>query len=380
MHVVAFLHSAPPARIVGGEAMTLDLLAYTAATGPEGTVVAAVVDTLPPPPSAPSPVPARPGVLPAYVPLHPRLRGVPLIAASHPDAPRTAAKATVLVTHPEIAHLPYARLGLDPRTPRVLIVHNTNPATFTALVAPLPQTLAAPTHVLFNSAHTRDAFFAHPHAPSPDAAPFSFSVAYPPTHAPTPPPTPTPLPPTYATQVNVSAAKGGHLLPLIADLLPDVPFLAVSGGYGDQLLPVAAANITSLGHGPLHLPLALTRVLLSPSRDETYGMAVAEALQAPRPIPVLISDLPAHREAFSGADTAVRFLPTPPPAALPGTSGYRVLQTIAEIWAGALQDISERSAWETAQRDAVQFSRTVLQPRTAATYREWDRVLDNLSR
>ena len=101
----------------------------------------------------------------------------------------------------------------------------------------------------------------------------SITVIHPPTQPPEPPVAG--LPRAFCTQVNLSQAKGGEILRRVAKALPEVPFLAVIGGHGEQIIPPArVTNVTPYGHfSGLGLPYGMTKVLLAPSSDETYHAA-----------------------------------------------------------------------------------------------------------
>lgn len=107
------------------------------------------------------------------------------------------------------------------------------------------------------------------------------------------------------TCVNLSVEKGGDLFWRIAEAMPEERFLAVRGGYGRQLnadLP----NVEIIGpnaHPMRDLVYARTRILLAPSRAETWGMVPVEAIASG--IPVIARPLPAMRESLGAAATWV---------------------------------------------------------------------------
>src|SRR5436190_1677808 len=69
------------------------------------------------------------------------------------------------------------------------------------------------------------------------------------------------------TLVNTSADKGGVLFWSLAERLPDVPFMAVVGGYGRQILWSGHPNVVIQRHSPNVTTevYGRTRVLLLPS-------------------------------------------------------------------------------------------------------------------
>ena len=100
--------------------------------------------------------------------------------------------------------------------------------------------------------------------------------------------------------VNVSARKGASVLWWLAERHPERKFLAVKGGHSKQDVR-DAANVEVLGpvFGPVFGMRDIyrrTRVLLMPTRAETFGLVGVEAQMCG--IPVICSDLPALREAL----------------------------------------------------------------------------------
>lgn len=104
---------------------------------------------------------------------------------------------------------------------------------------------------------------------------------------------------TAVTLINCTPAKGSQVFWDLAVANPDREFLAVRGGYGEQDIR-SCPNVEIIDHGALDDVWSRTRVLLVPSRLESYSMVAVEA--ATRGVPVLARDLPGIREAVgSGA-------------------------------------------------------------------------------
>jgi glycosyltransferase involved in cell wall biosynthesis len=81
----------------------------------------------------------------------------------------------------------------------------------------------------------------------------------------------------YITLVNAIPAKGSDVFKRLAQLMPHRKFLAVEGGYGtmDRDMP---PNVTIQPQTPDILRiLSMTRILLMPSKFESWGMIGAEA-------------------------------------------------------------------------------------------------------
>lgn len=99
------------------------------------------------------------------------------------------------------------------------------------------------------------------------------------------------------TLVNLAPEKGGELFWRIARLCPHIQFLGVVGGYGSQVR-LSAPNVeiidnTSNMRDDVY---ARTRLLLMPSRHETWGMTAIEA--ACSGIPTLARPTPGLRESL----------------------------------------------------------------------------------
>lgn len=90
-----------------------------------------------------------------------------------------------------------------------------------------------------------------------------------------------------ATLVNCNEDKGGLLLADLAKRMPDQPFLAVEGAYGEQILP-DLPNVQVLRHIPGDEMAAKvyqhTKVLLMPSLYESWGRVGVEAMASGIPV------------------------------------------------------------------------------------------------
>jgi hypothetical protein len=87
------------------------------------------------------------------------------------------------------------------------------------------------------------------------------------------------------TLVNLAESKGGRLFWQLAKSMPDVAFLGVRGGYGEQVCN-KAKNVTVIDPtedmaGDVY---AKTRILLMPSERETWGMVGVEAMRCGIPV------------------------------------------------------------------------------------------------
>lgn len=102
------------------------------------------------------------------------------------------------------------------------------------------------------------------------------------------------------TLVNLNEHKGASVLYELARRMPDVRFLGVTGGHGEQI-KVTRPNVEITGQTTdmRRDVWSRTRVLLMPSVYESYGMAGVEALASG--IPVIANPTPGLRESLGSA-------------------------------------------------------------------------------
>lgn len=115
----------------------------------------------------------------------------------------------------------------------------------------------------------------------------------------------TPSNPRYVTLINLNESKGGKLLIDLARRMPNVQFLGVQGGYGEQIKDSSVSNITYLPKTDrIEDVYNQTKVLLVPSELETWGRVAVEAMTAG--IPVIVNDVPGLRECVGNAGIVAR--------------------------------------------------------------------------
>jgi glycosyltransferase involved in cell wall biosynthesis len=111
--------------------------------------------------------------------------------------------------------------------------------------------------------------------------------------------------PKYITLINLNESKGGDFLITLARKMPDVKFLAVEGGYGKQIKDERVQNIKYISKTDrIEDVYNQTKVLLVPSKQETWGRVAVEAMTAG--IPVIVNDIPGLRECVGEAGLICR--------------------------------------------------------------------------
>lgn len=258
MRVVAYLHNYPPGRLVGGELMTSLLLEALASAGHEVKCI-------------------------VHEATEPRRRnGVLVMPRRKAMLEEDIGGCDVFISHPEIAQFARNRVG---SAPFVAIVHNLNAPTIDGL------RLGRAQLVVSNSAAVEEVVGSYGQ---------QSLMMHPPTPA-SRHPMPAGLQRRFVTLVNLSEEKGGGLFFRLAEARPDLFFLGVAGGHGEQVSPESLpSNVFLIGQSEsMGLVHALTRVMIAPSSTETYGMAAAEACVAG--IPVIAHRLPGVVEALEGA-------------------------------------------------------------------------------
>lgn len=101
----------------------------------------------------------------------------------------------------------------------------------------------------------------------------------------------------FITLINCNRNKGGHIFSQIVREMPKKMFLAVLGSYEKQILPDDEDRflLKIQANTPNIIPIyKQTRILLMPSKYESWGMTATEAMC--NGIPVICTDTPGLRE------------------------------------------------------------------------------------
>jgi glycosyltransferase involved in cell wall biosynthesis len=160
------------------------------------------------------------------------------------------------------------------------------------------------------------------------------------------------------TLVNCSKEKGGEVFAALAQRMPDQQFLAVTGAYGEQIIP-DLPNVEVLEHvrgDDMRTQVyARTKVLLMPSSYESWGRAGVEAMASG--IPVLAHSTPglcesladagvyADRNDLDGYEATLRQLLAP--------GDYRLASKRAKARSAELDPSADLAAWCAAVEGAA---------------------------
>lgn len=180
--------------------------------------------------------------------------------------------------HSKRTHLVSQRWG----KPSVHLVHNTHPLT--------KQWAASADALIFNttwvSEHKNFADFTQPWTvalPAVDPSRYKTSRG------------------KSVTLINLWPDKGAEIFYKMAEEFPEVPFLGVIGGYGEQVIR-DLPNVTIMEHtSDMKKVYGETKVLLMPSKYESYGRVGVEAMASG--IPVIAHPTEGLRESLGDAGT-----------------------------------------------------------------------------
>jgi glycosyltransferase involved in cell wall biosynthesis len=87
----------------------------------------------------------------------------------------------------------------------------------------------------------------------------------------------------FITLISLNDNKGGNIFYQIAEAMPDRQFLGVTGSYDKQILRTLP-NVTVVPKGEILQYYRQTRLLLMPSRYESWGMTATEAMCSGIPV------------------------------------------------------------------------------------------------
>lgn len=152
------------------------------------------------------------------------------------------------------------------------------------------------------------------------------------------------FPERYATQkgdritlVNINKNKGGDIFWQLVNKMPNHKFLAVEGGYGQQIKPrVIPNNVELVKHtSDMKKIYSQTRIVIMPSIIETFGRVAIEA--AASGIPTICTPTDGLKEAL-------------------GDSGIYVASRNVNDWATALLSLDDPKIYDEASSKALMRS------------------------
>ena len=108
----------------------------------------------------------------------------------------------------------------------------------------------------------------------------------------------------FITLINLNENKGGKIFEQIARALPNKRFLAVLGSYDEQFIP-KLDNVKVVANSSNIKPTyEQTRLLLMPSKYESWGMTASEAMSYG--IPVICTETPGLKENCGDAGIFIK--------------------------------------------------------------------------
>ena len=160
------------------------------------------------------------------------------------------------------------------------------------------------------------------------------------------------------TIINLFENKGGPQFWRLAEAMPEVEFLAVKGGYGEQVIPgEIPANVELVDNTPKMRDevYARTKLLLLPSEYESWGRVGVEAMASG--IPVIAHPTEGLTESL-------------------GEAGIFVDRDDTDAWAAEIRRLLKPRAWGAASKKAKARSAELDPARDLAT---WVSALTKLS-
>lgn len=107
----------------------------------------------------------------------------------------------------------------------------------------------------------------------------------------------------FITLISLNENKGGNIFYRIAEAMPDRKFLGVTGSYDHQIIRTLP-NVTIVPKGEILQYYRQTRLLLMPSKYESWGMTASEAMCSG--IPVICTRTPGLMENCGEAGNYIK--------------------------------------------------------------------------
>ena len=157
----------------------------------------------------------------------------------------------------------------------------------------------------------------------------------------------------YITLINLNENKGGKIFGEIARAMPHKSFLGVYGSYDEQITP-KLPNVTYVPNSPdIKQWYAKTRILLMPSKYESWGRTATEAMCSG--IPVICTDTPGLKENCDKAGIYIKD------------------RSNVKEWVEAITKLDDKKAYSWASRKAKARSREFDTRKTLDEFETWFR-------
>jgi len=161
----------------------------------------------------------------------------------------------------------------------------------------------------------------------------------------------------YITLINLNENKGGKIFAEIARAMPHKSFLGVLGSYDEQITQ-ALPNVTYVPNSPnIKQWYAQTRILLMPSKYESWGRTATEAMCSG--IPVICTDTPGLKENCEKGGIFIKN------------------RDNVKEWVEAITKLDDKKAYSWASRKAKARSRDFDTRKTLDEFESWFREMVN---
>ena len=157
----------------------------------------------------------------------------------------------------------------------------------------------------------------------------------------------------YITLINLNENKGGKIFAEIARAMPHKSFLGVLGSYDEQITPTLP-NVRYVANSPdIKQWYAKTRILLMPSKYESWGRTATEAMCSG--IPVICTDTPGLKENCEKGGIFIKN------------------RDNVKEWVEAITKLDDKKAYSWASRKAKARSREFDTRKTLDEFETWFR-------
>lgn len=161
----------------------------------------------------------------------------------------------------------------------------------------------------------------------------------------------------YITLINLNENKGGKIFAEIARAMPHKSFLGVLGSYDEQITQTLP-NVKYVANTPdIKQWYAKTRILLMPSKYESWGRTATEAMCSG--IPVICTDTPGLKENCEKGGIFIKN------------------RDNVKEWVEAITKLDDKKTYSWASRKAKARSRELNPRKTLDEFESWFREMVN---